>query len=98
MPQSGHAGVVTGSACLLCDGRCRHSWQLPPLPPDYPFLPKEMVAAMQPTTEQQDTAAPTGPDAPDIDPPVRGRRRGQNRARHLVEDTAHHGPEEDRSC
>jgi len=96
MPQSGHAGVVTGSACPLCDGRCRHTWQLPPLPPDYPFLPKEMVAAMQPEPEQNE-AAPHGADAPDTTP-VRGRRRGQNRARHLVEDTAHHGPEEDRSC
>jgi hypothetical protein len=95
MPQSGHAGVVTGSACPLCDGRCQHSWQLPVVPPNYPFLPKEMVQAMQP--KQDEIAAPTGPDAPDATP-ARGRRRGQNRARHLAEDNAHHGPEEDRSC
>jgi len=55
-----------------------------------------MVAAMQPEPEQNE-AASHGADAPDTTP-VRGRRRGQNRARHLVEDTAHHGPEEDRSC
>jgi len=54
-----------------------------------------MVAAMQPEPEQNE-AASHGADAPDT--PVRGRRRGQSRARHLVEDTAHHGPEEDRSC
>jgi hypothetical protein len=55
-----------------------------------------MVAAMQPEPEQNE-AALYGADAFDTTP-VRGRRRGQNRARHLVEDTAHHGPEEDRSC
>jgi hypothetical protein len=87
MPPSGHPGVVTGAGCPLCDGNCQHPWQLPSIPSDYPFLPKEMVQAMQPT---QDTTPTPAPDATT----ARGRRRGENRARHLDEDTAHHGGED----
>jgi len=55
---------------------------------NYPFLPKEMVDAMQAAN------ADDRDDAPE-QTPVRGRRRGQNRARQLAETTARE-PGEDR--
>jgi hypothetical protein len=87
MPPSGHPGVVTGLGCPLCDGQCRHPWQLPSVHPSYPFLPKEMVDAMNPQTQE-----PT--DAPEP-AAVRGRRRGGNRMKPHGGNTAHE-PAEDR--
>lgn len=55
----------------------------------YPFLPKEMVAAMQPAEQTNDPA-------PAPDTPVRGRRRGSDRAHKPGENNAH-SPGEDRS-
>lgn len=92
---SGHpAGAVTSTAeCPLCDGPCKHPWYLPEVHATYPFLPPEMVAAMQPTDEQD-----PDPGAPDTEPqPVRGRRRGGNRMKQPGENTAH-GPSEDRAA
>jgi hypothetical protein len=87
MPQSGHPGVVTGLGCPLCDGPCRHPWQLPSVHPNYPFLPKEMVDAMQPQTQE-----PTTAPEPTV---ARGRRRSQNR---MAQSENHApGPSEDRS-
>lgn len=88
MPHGGHPGVVTGLGCPLCDGTCRHGWTIH-VHPTYPFLPKEMVDAMQ----EQTTA--TDADTPEQNPPARGRRRGQNRARQLAEHAAHE-PGDDR--
>jgi hypothetical protein len=89
MPPSGHPGVVTGLGCPLCDGSCRHPWTIGAVADTYPFLPKEMVDAMQPAEQTNDPA-------PAPDTPVRGRRRGADRA-HRPGENAAHNPGEDRS-
>lgn len=82
-----HPRAVTGTGCAICDGPCREPWLLPEVPPDYPFLPKEMVAAMQPTEPEP---APE-PDAE----AVRAKRLAEDRARKLAETTSHQ-PGDDR--
>lgn len=73
-----HPRAVTGSGCVICDGPCKEPWQLPEIPPDYPFLPKEMVDAMQPT--EPETEPPE---------PQRSKRLAEDRAHKLSETTAH---------
>lgn len=79
-----HPRAVTGKGCAICEGPCREPWLLPEVPPDYPFLPKEMVDAMQPTEPE-----PTPPE------PKRAKRLAEDRAHKLAETTSRQ-PDEDR--
>jgi len=81
-----HPRAVTGKGCAICDGPCREPWLLPELRTDYPFLPKEMLDAMQPTQ---------GPPAPPPAEPVRARRLAEDRA-HKLSETTSRQPDEDR--
>lgn len=80
-----HPGAVTGKGCAICDGPCKEPWLLPDIHAGYPFLPKEMVDAMQPP-EPQPTPAPE----------PRAKRLAEDRARKLAETTSRQ-PSEDRS-
>lgn len=78
-----HPRAVTGNGCVICDGPCKEPWLLPEIHDEYPFLPKEMVAAMQPTEPE-----PTPPE------PVRAKRLAEDRARKLAETTSRQSAED----
>jgi len=72
--------AVTRGGCVLCGGPCREPMKVGPIHDNYPFMNPEAIASTQPVEQA---------------PEPRSRPRDGNRARHLVEDRAHH-PGEDR--
>lgn len=72
-----HPRAVTGKGCVICDGPCKEPWELPEVHPEYPFLPKEVVDAMQP-------AEPVAPQPE----PKRSRKLAETTARKPGENTS----------
>ena len=83
---TGHS-FAGSQECPVCGpGSCPHRPRLGPVHDRYPFLPPEVIAMTQQTDTTETPPEPAKP---------RGRRRGEDRARLLEDDRAHH-PAEDR--
>lgn len=71
-----HPRAVTGKGCVICDGPCTEPMAIT-VQPDYPFLDRETIAAMQPVE-------PT-PPPPE---PKRSKRLAETTARKPGENTS----------
>lgn len=67
--------------CPLCDGPCREPFRLPPLSPNYPFLPPEVLAMIQPPEPEPEVVEEPKPPSG-----KRAKRLQEDRMRRPAED------------